>query len=117
MDGDVADIDTAEPSQEASATPIEEVGASREVTATPIEEFSSTVGLATVEERRETARGRVAAALLLILAAISVAPFVALWLAWATVAELTALLQIIFGPVVALVGAVTGFYFGAATTS
>lgn len=62
--------------------------------------------------QRELARMGFGGCLLLILALVSVLPFVALEFSWAATAELQTLLQIIFGPLVTLVGTVAGFYFG-----
>jgi hypothetical protein len=65
-----------------------------------------------LEQQRETLRGRIAAALLGILAFIVVAAFLTIWFDWADDGELTDLLTLIFAPVLGLVGAVTGFYYG-----
>lgn len=62
--------------------------------------------------RREITRGRIAAALLVILGFMVVGSFVSLWFGWASGSELDALLTLLFGPVIGLVGAATGFYFG-----
>jgi hypothetical protein len=70
-----------------------------------------------VEEKRETLRGRIAGALLLILAFIVVGSFLSLWFGWGTNEELTNVLSLVFAPVVGLVGAVTGFYYGEKYTS
>src|SRR5262249_31059672 len=61
---------------------------------------------------RETVRGLIAKWLILILAALVTAPF---WfIAWRSdqANAVKEILQIVFGPVVALVGSVIGFYFG-----
>lgn len=65
------------------------------------------------EHHRERWRGKVAAGLLGMLGFIIVGSFVSLWFNWARQTELEALLTIIFAPVIGLVGAVTGFYYGA----
>jgi hypothetical protein len=62
---------------------------------------------------RERMRGVIAVLLLLFLAAVIVAGFVTLWLDLAAIEELDTLLTITFAPLVGLVGAVTGFYYGA----
>jgi hypothetical protein len=61
-------------------------------------------------EHRESVRGIIAQWLVLILAGIVTAAF---WLVvWKGNDSASALLQIVLGPVVALVGSATGFYFG-----
>jgi hypothetical protein len=63
-------------------------------------------------KERESMRGRVAGALLVILAFIVIGAFFSLWFNWAKEEELKTVLTILFGPVIGLVGAATGFYFG-----
>ena len=63
-------------------------------------------------EIRENVRGVIAKWLVLILAALVTIPF---WfVAWRSDQsdEVLAILQVVLGPVVALVGSATGFYFG-----
>src|SRR3712207_1148881 len=67
------------------------------------------------ERHRESARLWVAFWLLGILTLLVLATFVALWGAWATIAELDTILKIMFGPLITLVGTMAGFYFGAAS--
>ena len=65
-----------------------------------------------VEQQREALRGRIAAWLLAILGFIVVGSFVSLWFGWGETAALTDLLTLLFAPMIGLVGAVTGFYYG-----
>jgi hypothetical protein len=67
---------------------------------------------ASVPERRETARLGVAIALVVIFGIEVIGAMLALWLCSARMAELKDILSLILSPTVALVGAVTGFYFG-----
>jgi len=69
------------------------------------------------DRTRETARGRIALALLGILGFIIAGAFVTLWANWGTGDEIDSLLTMIFAPVIGLVGAVTGFYFGEKSAS
>jgi len=64
------------------------------------------------EEVRESLRGVIAYALLGILAFVILGSFVTLWFDWGTGADVDALLTILFAPLIGLVGAVTGFYYG-----
>lgn len=64
------------------------------------------------DRTRETARGRIAFALLAILGFIIAGAFVTLWTGWGADGDVDDLLTLIFAPVIGLVGAVTGFYFG-----
>ncbi len=64
------------------------------------------------EEKRESLRGTIAYALLGILAFVVVGSFVTLWFNWGTGEELDTLLTLLFAPLIGLVGAVTGFYYG-----
>ncbi len=57
-------------------------------------------------------RGVIAIALLAILAFIIIAPFVIRSFGWTSLPDLEKLLTIIFAPIIGLVGAVTGFYYG-----
>ena len=66
----------------------------------------------TVAHRQESARWWIAGALLAPLGFIVVAAFLSLWFNLATGEELRDVLTLIFAPVVGLVGAVVGFYFG-----
>jgi hypothetical protein len=61
---------------------------------------------------REKTRGQVAAVLLGILAFLVAGSFISLWFDWASSEELDTLLTILFAPIIGLVGAATGFYFG-----
>lgn len=69
----------------------------------------------TPEETRETVRGRIAIALLTMLGFLLLAAFFSVWFGWATTADTETLLTILFTPVIGLVGAVTGFYYGSQT--
>lgn len=65
------------------------------------------------EPARDQVRGQIALYLIAILAAMVVASFLLLYAApWHT-ERLVTVLQILFGPVTTLVGAATGYYFGA----
>lgn len=64
------------------------------------------------DEDREKVRGNIAMGLVLLLAALILLSFVSLWLGLATSADLKSILELVFTPVVALVGSATGFYFG-----
>jgi hypothetical protein len=61
---------------------------------------------------RERMRGAIAIVLLSILGAVVLFAFAALWSARVTIDDLRTLLEILFAPLVGLVGAVTGFYYG-----
>ncbi|MDQ3655332.1 MAG: hypothetical protein M3457_09650 [Chloroflexota bacterium] len=50
--------------------------------------------------------------MLAILGFLVAGSFVSLWFGWASSTELDALLTLLFAPVIGLVGAATGFYFG-----
>jgi hypothetical protein len=62
--------------------------------------------------QRESIRGVVAALLLGLLCFIVIASFLSYWLDVVEQDALEGLLTIIFAPVIGLVGAATGFYFG-----
>jgi len=62
--------------------------------------------------QRESMRGVVAGLLLVILAFIITAAFLSYWFNWASQDEIEGLLTIVFAPLIGLVGAATGFYFG-----
>jgi hypothetical protein len=66
------------------------------------------------EPQREQMRGWIALALLGMLATILVCSFVSLWLKIDN-QSLQTVLTIVVGPLVALVSAATGFYFGSST--
>jgi hypothetical protein len=66
------------------------------------------------EPQREKMRGRIAMGLLLMVAGIVAISFISLWFGMDT-DTLQTLLTIIFGPIVALAGTATGFYFGGRT--
>ena len=61
---------------------------------------------------RERMRGWIAIMLLGILTLIVAGAFVTLWFDLAPRDDLDTVLTVVFGPVAALVGAATGFYFG-----
>jgi hypothetical protein len=62
-------------------------------------------------------RGVLAGALVLTLALIVAGSFWALASRALTITDLDALLRMVFGPIVALVGAATGFYYGGVSES
>jgi hypothetical protein len=65
--------------------------------------------------RREDARSRISFVIVGSLGAIVACSFVSVWLAWFTghdVADVEKIIQVLLSPVVGIVGAVTGFYFG-----
>lgn len=64
------------------------------------------------EEQRELLRGAIAYALLAMLGFVVVAAFITLWFDWGTGEDLETLLTALFAPIIGLVGAVTGFYYG-----
>ena len=69
-----------------------------------------------VDVTRENVRGQIAKALILLLGIIVVSSFVSLWANIGIAnGELKSLLSTILGPVAALVGSATGFYFGGKT--
>lgn len=61
---------------------------------------------------REWTRVFLSGTLVFILAIVVIAPLIMLWGKWATITDLKELLTILVSPVVALVGAAVGFYFG-----
>ncbi len=61
---------------------------------------------------REWLRGMLAGGLLALLAVIIIGSFVSLWFGWANSEEIDGILTQTLAPVVGLVGAATGFYFG-----
>ena len=64
------------------------------------------------DEDRERIRGLVALVLIGLLAAVVVGSFIGLATGTIEMKDLKELLTILFGPLIALVGAATGFYFG-----
>jgi hypothetical protein len=62
--------------------------------------------------QQENVRGAIALFLVGLMAATIIASFVLLWVHPDRSKELHDLLALVFGPVVALVGAATGYYFG-----
>jgi hypothetical protein len=67
----------------------------------------------TIPVQREQLRGRIALLLIALLIAMIIISFIMLWILPADRFDsLTKLLQIIFAPIIGLVGAVTGFYYG-----
>ena len=61
---------------------------------------------------RESVRGWIALSLIGLLAATIIVSFILLWIHPDRSKELHDLLALVFGPLVALVGAATGYYFG-----
>jgi hypothetical protein len=65
---------------------------------------------------REKKRGHIANVLIYVLAGMVVLSFVyifvELWIGKSEIDNLKAMLEILFAPIIGLVGAVTGFYFG-----
>jgi hypothetical protein len=69
--------------------------------------------LAPIPLQREQRRGQIALLLIALLIVVIVTSFIMLWLLPADRFDsLMELLQIIFAPIIGLVGAVTGFYYG-----
>jgi len=63
-------------------------------------------------QHREWVRGFLAGALLFILFFVVVAAFATIWFGKGANGALSDLMKLIFAPLVALVGAATGFYYG-----
>ena len=63
-------------------------------------------------QTREWLRGALAGGLLVLLAFMIVGSFVSLWFNWASSAEVEKILTHALAPIVGLVGAATGFYYG-----
>jgi hypothetical protein len=61
---------------------------------------------------RERMRGAIAIVLLSILGAVVLFAFIGLWTQSILIEDMRTLLEILFAPLVGLVGAVTGFYYG-----
>ena len=61
---------------------------------------------------RERLRGALAGGLLALLAFIIIGSFISLWFDWANSDEIDRILTMVLAPVIALVGAATGFYYG-----
>ena len=79
-----------------------------------------TIRLGRITDRelaRERMRGNVAQWILMTLGAVVIGAFVTLWLKIGTIDEVSRLVELIFTPIIGIVGAVTGFYYGAATSS
>jgi hypothetical protein len=68
------------------------------------------------EPQRERIRGVIALGLLCMLAVVLLLAFISMWLKMDTEA-LRTVLTIIFGPLVTLVSAATGFYYGSRSSS
>jgi len=68
------------------------------------------------EPQRELIRGKIALWLLCMLAGVLLLAFISMWLKMDTEA-LRTVLTIIFGPLVTLVSAATGFYYGSRSSS
>lgn len=66
---------------------------------------------------REKIRGWIALILIWLLVGTVVLSFVSLWANWIAMPDLEGLLGLLFGPIVALVGAATGFYYGGRDSS
>jgi uncharacterized membrane protein len=66
---------------------------------------------------REQMRSVLAASLVLLLAVVTLLPLLFIALNMVSIDDLDTLLKIVFAPVVALVGSVVGFYFGAEVAS
>ncbi len=64
------------------------------------------------EPEREKKRGQIALILILLLVGIVFGSFVTLSFGWVKPDALEKLLTVVFAPIVGLVGAVTGFYYG-----
>lgn len=64
------------------------------------------------DQDRERIRGVVALSLVGLLAAVVLGSFIGLATGWIPMRDLKELLTIVLGPLIALVGAATGFYFG-----
>lgn len=67
------------------------------------------------EPKREWARAIIALTLIGLLIAIVMASFVTLWVHPDYLEQMRGLLELIFAPIIALVGSATGFYFGGKT--
>ena len=67
------------------------------------------------EPEREGIRGSLAILLISLLIGVVAVSFFCLWLMPEKFENLKGLLELVFGPIIALVGAVTGFYFGGKT--
>lgn len=61
---------------------------------------------------REKVRGRIALILVFLLLGIVAVSFVAIWFKMAPLTDVKGILELVLAPVVGLVGAVTGFYYG-----
>ena len=66
------------------------------------------------EPEREKKRGQIAIGLLVLLAGVVVGSFFSLWFKWTATDDLLKVLNVLFGSLIGLVGAVTGFYYGSA---
>ncbi|MGH6662554.1 MAG: hypothetical protein ACREB6_13525 [Rhodospirillales bacterium] len=64
------------------------------------------------EEDRERLRGVIAIIIVGLLVGIVIFSFVTLWFKWVAVTDLKSVLELVLSPIVALVGSVTGFYYG-----
>ncbi|MGC2415637.1 MAG: hypothetical protein WA459_23435 [Stellaceae bacterium] len=69
-------------------------------------------GERSIEQRREDVRQRIAVILVVILGIEVIGAMAAIFLCRGNMPELKDILTLILGPTVALVGSVTGFYFG-----
>ena len=73
------------------------------------------LGPFSIAKEQEKVRGLIAQGLIVLLAVIILFAFISLWVFRGTFDDLEKLMTIIFGPVIALVGAATGYYFGGKT--
>lgn len=64
------------------------------------------------EPDREKVRGMIALVLVFLLVAIVAVSFLTLWIRDPSFDNLKGLLELIFAPIIAVVGSATGFYFG-----
>lgn len=68
-----------------------------------------------IEEGREQARELIAKVLISTLVAIVVGSFGTIWFKLAPIADLKILLEIVFTPMIGVIGTILGFYYGART--
>jgi len=68
-----------------------------------------------IELDREEARELIAKVLIATLVAIVVGSFATLWFKLAPMTDLKMLLEIVFTPIIGVIGTILGFYYGART--